>query len=807
MPTTCTASGPIVKGDAVCLSAWDTGAATNRPIVSRATAANLAALKTVFGVAKGDAVDAGAVDVLVAGEVADQSITSLSSGLSASRLVVTKYSLGDSNREAELRYIYDTTGEADDPPVFDAVAERYLVGTSDENGNLAIQPRHSSDETGFPKVYNMKAYGGVPDYDFFAGKGTDNLPAFNRALAAMRVDGNVGAKLVADGRFYFSDTLVLNQTIVFEGTSMNEPGVDIPGSPLKRSSPGTWLIFPAINAKGARVPGIRIHGGALGEVDNPKVGEAADKTSLRNLTIFCKVADGDMVPEGADATSHGVHASTAFSAENVTVEFFAGDGFHLMGYYRDPANPDVLLGGSVDGAVVRNCVVGSCGRDGFHLEGGDATACVIDGCYAAGNRRYGFFDATRQNTYLGCLAYVNGAPGIRLPAPGETGSEYHTEGETNTSTFIGCYAEGGDVNDIRYHPSQFYGPVTIIGGTIGANYISEDSTCFILEGAGRASRAPLIYENTRAATLVNLEFGQQDALCGVLNFVLPNFPDPNVIRYNEATGWWGLNNSSSHDRTCLRFPTQVAAPRQPAPLFEHGIFYGTPTSLGDPGASRAITNHSSGTGVPTGGTWEVGDVVWNRAAVPGGPVGWVCTVAGTEDAALAGVHLTADAGDTSSVTVNDVSTLTQWQYITFAGERYQITNDPGHASPVGSVAIYPSAVGGLNGDSVQFSRTNFSAVGPVENFGISQSHSGAHNLLQTERYVTGTATATITLPNSPVDGQTYSIKSRVNVAAPVTTTVNALGGLLIDGTATATVAPGNCRTFRYSASEGQWEVR
>lgn len=811
MSKKCTASGPIFKGNAVCLSGWDTVAATHRPIVSRATAANLAALKTVFGVAEANAVDGNAVNVLVSGEVADQSLTNLSAGLDTSRLVVTKYSLGDSDHEAELRYIYDPTGEVNPVPAYDAVAERYVVGTSDENGNLVIQPRHSSDETGFPKVYNLKAYGGVPDYDFLARSGTDNLPAFNRALAAMRVDGNVGAKLVADGRFYFSDTLVLNQTIVLEGTSMNEPSVDVPGVGLTRSSPGTWLIFPAVNAMGARIPGIRIHGGALGEVDNPKVGHAADKTILRNLTIFCNAADADMVPEGGDATSHGIHASTQFYAESVTVEFFAGDGFHLMGYYRDPAYPDVLLGGNVDGAVLRNCVAGSCGRDGFHVEGGDATACVIDGCYAAGNRRYGFFDKTRQNTYLGCLAYVNGAPGIPSPAPGETGSEYHTEGEANTSTFIGCYAEGGDINDTRYHPSQFCSPVTIIGGAIGRHYISEDSTCFILEGAGIASRAPLIYENARAATLVQIEFGQQDALCGVLNFALPNFPDPNAIRYNEATGWWGLNNSSGHDRTCFRFPTQVAAPRQTAPLFEHGIFYGTPARLGEAGASRAITNHNSGTGAPTplttGGTWEVGDVVWNSTPVPGGPIGWICTVAGTEDGELLGVRLTADAAEASSVTVNDVSRLVQWQYITFAGNIHQITNDPGHASPAGTVAIFPNAAGGLNGDAVQFSRASFSTFGPVENVGISQSYGDAHNLLPTERYVTVTATAIMTLPNSPVDGQTYSIKSQVNVEAPVTTTVNALGGFLIDGTAITTIGPGESRTFRYSASEGQWEIR
>jgi len=119
----------------------------------------------------------------------------------------------------------------------------------------------------------------------------------------------------------------------------------------------------------------------------------------------------------------------------------------------------------------------------------------------------------------------------------------------------------------------------------------------------------------------------------------------------------------------------------------------------------------------------------------------------------------------------------------------------------------PNAAGGLNGDAVQFSRTKFSTFGPVENVGISQSYGGAHNLLLTERYVTVTATATMALPNSPVDGQTYSIKSQVNVGAPVTTTVDALGGILIDGTATATGGPGQSRTFSYSASEGQWEAR
>jgi hypothetical protein len=32
---------------------------------------------------------------------------------------------------------------------------------------------------------------------------------------------------------------------------------------------------------------------------------------------------------------------------------------------------------------------------------------------------------------------------------------------------------------------------------------------------------------------------------------------------------------------------------------------------------------------PTGGTWKVGDIVWNSAPTAGGTVGWVCTTAGS----------------------------------------------------------------------------------------------------------------------------------------------------------------------------------
>jgi hypothetical protein len=155
MATPCTDDdgGNILAGHAVCVSDWDSG--NNRPKVKRALAANLtgANARTIFGVAAANSAGAGGlVSILVSGEVAKQSITGLSTGAGTSRLVVTDFENATTANQCNLRHIDDN------PPV----GERFVIGSSDENGNLTIQPRHNSDETGFPKVFNVRAYGAVP---------------------------------------------------------------------------------------------------------------------------------------------------------------------------------------------------------------------------------------------------------------------------------------------------------------------------------------------------------------------------------------------------------------------------------------------------------------------------------------------------------------------------------------------------------------------------------------------------------------------------------------------------------------------
>lgn len=160
----CTVTGAIAIGDAVCVVGFDT--TLNRPQVARASVANLRKSGTVLGLV--ESVDSATVDVCVAGEVAPNAVTSLGTG--ASRMVVTDFAAATDESQCRLKRIDDTSGGI-------ARSERFVVGTADPNGNVAVQPRHNSDETGFAKVFNVRAYGAM-------GLGGDDTAAIKAAIAA-----------------------------------------------------------------------------------------------------------------------------------------------------------------------------------------------------------------------------------------------------------------------------------------------------------------------------------------------------------------------------------------------------------------------------------------------------------------------------------------------------------------------------------------------------------------------------------------------------------------------------------------------
>jgi len=167
MAKKCTVPGgeTIAKGDTVCVIGFDT--AKNRPTVKRATRDNLATSKTIFGVAKDDAAG-GSVFVLVAGEVAENAVTSLGAG--NSRIIATDINNATAANQCRLIRIDRPDGS------------EFVVGTCDEDGNLALQPRASRDTSNL-HVFNVRSYGALGD------GATDDSAAITNAISTVATSG------------------------------------------------------------------------------------------------------------------------------------------------------------------------------------------------------------------------------------------------------------------------------------------------------------------------------------------------------------------------------------------------------------------------------------------------------------------------------------------------------------------------------------------------------------------------------------------------------------------------------------------
>jgi hypothetical protein len=154
-----------LEGDALCVIGWNAGASPPRPKVARATRTKLLTSKTVYGVATADAAYLDDVTVLVAGEVAPEGITGLTSGgAGTSFLIATDVNATSAIDQCRLIRVERPDGS------------EYVVGTCDEGGNLAIQPRASRD-TSSRLAFNVKSYG-------VTGNGADETAILAAATAA-----------------------------------------------------------------------------------------------------------------------------------------------------------------------------------------------------------------------------------------------------------------------------------------------------------------------------------------------------------------------------------------------------------------------------------------------------------------------------------------------------------------------------------------------------------------------------------------------------------------------------------------------
>jgi hypothetical protein len=219
MPLTCTVSDPngINPGDAVCVIGFDDVTYPTRPIlVAQASQANLATSKTVYGISRETATKTtgNAILLNLAGEVVEAAIAAglaAGAGAGTSHVIATDINAASGLPADQCRLI-----RADRPN-----GSEHVVGTCDENGNLAVQPRASRD-TSAQHVFNVCSYGALSDGRRFDdgyiddGVFSGNATTLYSATANFTSPDDIGKKIQIPGAGAAGTTLTTTITPLVE---------------------------------------------------------------------------------------------------------------------------------------------------------------------------------------------------------------------------------------------------------------------------------------------------------------------------------------------------------------------------------------------------------------------------------------------------------------------------------------------------------------------------------------------------------------------------------------------------------------
>lgn len=498
-------------------------------------------------------------------------------------------------------------------------------------------------------IVSVKDFGAVGDGV------TDDLSAFNAAMAYFGAGTTGGEILIPAGVFYLSDTLLIQKRLTLRGTHQGE-------TPL---TAGTRLLFAANKT------GVRVHS----SIESP-AGTSGAQTNIRGLCVHSL----------GGASGHGIHASATVHLQEVIINGFGEDGLHVAA--------DAVGGtGLANLWTAHTCRFAENGRDGLHAEGNDANAGLAEVVDCSSNGRWGFYDGSGLgNTFVACHSASN-----------VVGS-YKTVGNSAQCVFVGCYVEGyGD------YGTELVQPTIILGGFLsnrknypwvvftgdgsgveaeaycpggvctkiivtaqGSGYTTATASLFGGSGSG-GSLTPVIVDGKIVSVTVNsggsghlgtgrtvVELKHDGASGGLqtgrLNSVHSdagnaarltevilhdNKDDAITLRvlgssgtiqlamWNEGAKCWETASNQSATRAGLRIVSDLSTTETGG----RGAVL-TPGSIEFPlgywiGAGSAGRYHGNGTAAPTTGEWARGDRINNASPSAGGFAGWICTTAGT----------------------------------------------------------------------------------------------------------------------------------------------------------------------------------
>jgi hypothetical protein len=158
---------------------------------------------------------------------------------------------------------------------------------------------------------------------------------------------------------------------------------------------------------------------------------------------------------GKTGAAHGIHMVGRARVENVWIRGMKTNGIHIEGDVPD-TNANLWS--------LSNCTIDTCDQHGVYVEGNDANAGSATQVNCSTNAGWGFYDNSfLGNTYVNCHTADNTLGGYKAVGAG-----------VNTSAFINCYTEGGQLNQIDA-PNITLGNAAYKGTSTGP-YIESDGT-------------------------------------------------------------------------------------------------------------------------------------------------------------------------------------------------------------------------------------------------------------------------------------------------------------------------------------------
>lgn len=424
--------------------------------------------------------------------------------------------------------------------------------------SLAAVP--STSRSPLPPSVPIEAFGAVGD-----GNG-DDTPAFEKAFEAVVAGTTI---LLTPGRSYrLTRSLRLTKPLVLKGGAKEDTSLVFDrGNYTSLGDQRGAILFPHLD-----------------NVDNARE-RGAQRSVLTGFSVHWR--------GGGSTALHGVLVNSPVYLAEIDVHGFPLDGFRIEAATK-------RLKGNANGSSFTNCSALGNGGHGFAMYGDNANACVFIGARAFDNVGAGFWDASLLgNTYI--AAEVDNNKG---------GGYTSDENLPNTSVFVGCYAEPGQL--YRLNPRNIViGPLGHTNGYCPAMIRSLPSgelftpTGFIIAKdivtAGTKGKEDYCRVSARGIELMHGD-GQGVGLYKLL-----------------SSDYVDLLNAG---HPVMRLPARAVAGNVDVvrPSFPAGF------TLGQSGRTGII---GSGTHPPRDGTHAKGALWLNEELDMGGFVGWACIRSGS----------------------------------------------------------------------------------------------------------------------------------------------------------------------------------